>query len=321
MKYDSVIAFGFGLALVAILCDPAYAQSDSELPQEVYLYHGDAPGSEGLSQQAKVVRPGADRVVTNVHRPLLYPYLPREGTGTGMAVIIAPGGGHNSLWSTHEGHVPAKYFAERGIAAFVLEYRLAEERGSRYTVDEHALGDLQRAIRLVRSRADAWNIDPNRVGVMGFSAGGELAALSGMRFDAGNEAAPDVIDQPSSRPNYVALIYPGRSRRYEPHPETPPTFIVAGFEDRRDISEGMAEVYLKYKRAGVPTELHIYAKAGHGFGLREDKPGSVMKWVDRFIDWTGDTKLLGKPIDRVEDSASGRPDEAVGTSAGTPEGE
>lgn len=266
------------------------------------------------------MRPGKDRVVTNVHRPLLYPYLPRAGAATGMAVIIAPGGGHNSLWSTHEGHTPAKYFAEHGIAAFVLEYRLAEERGSKYTVDEHALGDLRRAIRLVRSRADSWNIDPNRVGVMGFSAGGELAALSGMRFDAGDESSEGAIEQQSSRPDYVALIYPGRSRRYEPQSETPPTFIVAGFGDRRDISEGMAEVYLKYKRAGVPTELHIYSNAGHGFGLRKGKPGSAMKWVDRFIDWAGDRKLLGRPEKEVGDKTSGTPDKAVETIAPSSDG-
>ncbi len=292
MKFVFVIAYSLAGGLFPPLCQFVSAQSDSELPEEVYLYFGDAPGSEGLSQEPKKVRPGKDRVVTNVHRPLLYPYLPSEGEETGMAVIIAPGGGHNSLWSTHEGHAPGKYFAMHGVAAFVLEYRLAEERGSKYTVDEHALGDLQRAIRLVRSRAEEWKIDPGRVGVMGFSAGGELAALSGMRFDEGKNDSEDKIEQQSSRPDYMALIYPGRSPRYEPQSKTPPTFIVAGFGDRRDISEGMAEVYLKNKRKGVPTELHIYSNAGHGFGLRDDKPGSVMKWVDRFLDWAGDQKLL-----------------------------
>lgn len=284
----------FVFAALAGIGRPSMAQSDSQLPQAVYLYQGDAPGSEGMSEIPKQVRPGNDRVVTQVHRPLLYPYLPDEGAETGMAVIIAPGGGHNSLWSTHEGHTPAKYFADHGIAAFVLEYRLAEEKDSKYTVDEHALGDMQRAIRLVRARAPGWNLDPDRIGVMGFSAGGEIAALSGMRFDAGNVKATDSIARQSSRPDFVALIYPGRSHRYEPQPETPPTFIAAGFGDRPDISEGMAEVYLKYKRAGVPTELHIYSNAGHGFGLREGKSGSVTKWVDRFIDWAGDRKLLGR---------------------------
>ncbi|MEZ5942206.1 MAG: alpha/beta hydrolase fold domain-containing protein [Planctomycetaceae bacterium] len=270
----------------------ANAQSDAELPPAVYLYKGDAPGSEGRSNEQKQIRPGADRVVSNVHRPLIYPYLPKAGTNTGMAVIIAPGGGHRALWSTHEGHVPAKYFAERGIAAFVLEYRLAEEPDSPYTVDEHALGDMQQAIRLVRSRAREWDVDPHRVGVMGFSAGGELVALAGMRFDAGNKDAADIVSQQSSRPDFLALIYPGRSHRYEPIAETPQTFIVAGFGDRPDIAEGMAETYLKFKRVGVPTELHIYSNAGHGFGLREGKPGSVMKWVDRFIEWADDRALL-----------------------------
>ncbi|KAA5545871.1 alpha/beta fold hydrolase [Roseiconus nitratireducens] len=291
MNKQPLIAFLVFAALFCV-CRSSMAQSDSELPQAVYLYEGDAPGSEGMSDIPKQIRPGDDRVVTQVHRPLLYPYLPAEGAETRMAVIVAPGGGHNSLWSTHEGHTPAKYFADHGIAAFVLEYRLAEERDSKYTVDEHALGDMQRAIRLVRARAKDWNVDPNRVGVMGFSAGGEIAALSGMRFDAGDQDADDSIAKQSSRPDFVALIYPGRSHRYEPQPESPPTFIVAGYGDRRDISEGMANVYLKYKRAGVPTELHIYSNAGHGFGLREGKSGSVMRWVDRFIDWAGDRKLI-----------------------------
>jgi acetyl esterase/lipase len=291
MRRYPLVAFLVATAL-CVIGTSLEAQTDSELPPAVYLYQGDAPGSEGMSDLPKQVRPGDDRVVTQVHRPLLYPYFPATGTETGMAVIIAPGGGHSSLWSTHEGHTPAKYFAEHGIAAFVLEYRLAEEKDSKYSVDEHALGDTQRAIRLVRARAKDWNIDPNRVGVMGFSAGGELAALSGMRFDQGDENAEDQIARQSSRPDYVALIYPGRSRRYEPLPHSPPTFIVAGFGDRPDISEGMADVYLKYKRAGVPTELHIYSNAGHGFGLRGGKSGAVMKWADRFIDWAGDRKLL-----------------------------
>ncbi|MCA9126337.1 MAG: alpha/beta hydrolase [Planctomycetales bacterium] len=277
---------------LALGCPVVLGQDDNDLPTEVFLYDGDAPGSEGRSDEQERVRPGPDRVVTNVHRPSLFPYLPDQENASGMALIIAPGGGHNSLWSTHEGHNPAKYFAKHGIASFVLEYRLAEEEGSTYTVDEHALGDMRRALRLVRSRAEEWNVDPLRVGVMGFSAGGELVALAGMRSDAGNPNADDFIERQSSRPDFLALIYPGRSSRYEPTAETPPTFIAAGYGDRKDISEGMAEVYLKFKRAGVPTELHIYSNAGHGFGFRPGREGSATKWVDRFIDWSVDRKLL-----------------------------
>src|SRR5690554_36217 len=128
---------------------------------------------------------------------------------------------------------------------------------------------------------------------MGFSAGGELVALAGMRFDAGNAEAEDAIERHSSRPDFLVLIYPGRSRRYEPLKETPPTLIIAGYKDRRDISEGMAEIYLKWKRAEVPTELHIYSEAGHGFGFRPNRPGSFMQWPDRVLDWMGDRGLLG----------------------------
>src|SRR6056297_3443796 len=130
MKKQLLIAFLVSAALSGV-CQSSLAQSESELPSAVYLYDGEAPGSEGMSDIPKQVRPGDDRVVTQVHRPLLYPYLPAEGSETGMAVIVAPGGGHNSLWSTHEGHNPAKYFADYGIAAFVLEYRLAEEKDSK----------------------------------------------------------------------------------------------------------------------------------------------------------------------------------------------
>jgi endo-1,4-beta-xylanase len=160
MKIASLLVVA---ALFALSClQLVHAQSDDALPEEIFLYDGDAPGSEGRSNEEERIRPGDDRVVTNVHRPSIFPYLPDAEKATGAAVIVAPGGGHNSLWSTHEGHNPAKYFAERGVAAFVLEYRLAEERGSTYTVDEHALGDMQRAIRVVRSRAGQWKIETTR---------------------------------------------------------------------------------------------------------------------------------------------------------------
>ena len=283
----------FTFLLLVLVPVVGRSQRPADLPSEIFLYQGDAPGSEGKTGEEKV-REGADRVVSCIHRPSLFPYLPDPSAATGAAVIVAPGGGHRELWSTHEGHTPAKYFQEHGIAAFVLEYRLAEEKESTYTVDEHALGDMQRAIRLVRSRADDWNIEPDRIGVMGFSAGGELVALSGMRFDNGSVLAEDVIERQSSRPDFLALIYPGRSKRFEPLVNTPPTFIVAGYGDRPDISEGMAEVYLKFKRAGVPTELHIYSDAGHGFGMREGRSGAVTGWPDRFIDWLSDRQFLAE---------------------------
>ena len=115
------MAIRVGLTFVLACCGSSvFAQKADELPTEIFLYEGDAPGSEGLSHQLERVRSGENRVVTNVHRPSIFPYLPRKDRATGMALIIAPGGGHNSLWSTHEGHNPAKYFANHGIASFVL---------------------------------------------------------------------------------------------------------------------------------------------------------------------------------------------------------
>jgi len=260
--------------------------------KEILLWPGVAPGSEGKTAAPENVRiaEGGDHVITHVNNPSITPYLPEPGKATGVAVIIAPGGGHSELWIDHEGYNPAQYFQEHGIAAFVLKYRLAREKGSTYTVDGEELADMQRAIRLVRSRAKEWGIDTARIGVMGFSAGGELAGLAAMRFDAGK--AGDAIDGQNSRPNFQALIYPGNSKRLEVAPNAPPLFIVGGFKDRPDISEGVAQVYLKYKEAGVSAELHIYSAVGHGFGMRPTNTGAVTGWPQRFTEWLAEIGYL-----------------------------
>jgi endo-1,4-beta-xylanase len=264
--------------------------------KEIPLWPNGAPGSEGKSgPEAVRLAENGERVVSNVHQPSITPYLPPKEKSTGAAVIIAPGGGHRELWTDHEGHNVARYLSARGVAAFVLKYRLAREANSTYTVDDHALADTQRAIRLVRSRAPEWNVNTSRVGVMGFSAGGELAALASMRFDGGNKEAADAIERESSKPDFQALIYPGSSRRFAPTKDSPPAFIVCGYGDRPDISQGMAEVYLKFKQVGVPAELHIYADAGHGFGVRDNNTKAVGKWPARFEEWLADLGFLQKP--------------------------
>src|SRR5262249_24571144 len=150
----------------------------------------------------------------SIHSPSISVFLPPAGTARGAAVIIAPGGGHAELWIDHEGYNPAKYFQSRGIAAFVLKYRLAKEPGSTYTVDGDEVGDIQRAIGRGGSHAKEGGMDPGRVGVMGFSAGGELAALAAMRYDSVKTAAKDDIDRLSARPDFQALIYPGNAHRF-----------------------------------------------------------------------------------------------------------
>jgi endo-1,4-beta-xylanase len=282
---------GFRLALCPLRLPTKPA---SPTAPEVFLWSGDAPGSEGKTNQEKIRIEAArgDHVVTGVRKPSITVYLPPPERATGAAVIVAPGGGHRELWIDHEGYNVARRLREHGIAAFVLKYRLARETNSTYTIDGEELADMQRAIRLVRSRAKEWRINPEHVGALGFSAGGELVFLSAMRFDDGDKDASDVINRQSSRPNFQALIYPGNSKRIEPGTNSPPVFMVCGENDRQDISEGLANVYLKFKQAKVPAELHVYSGVGHGFGLRPDDAGPISEWPERFVEWLGQRGML-----------------------------
>ena len=178
-----------------------------------------------------------------------------------------------------------EWLAEHGIAAFVVKYRLAREPGSTYTIEGEALSDTQRAIRIVRSRAKEWNINPDAVGVMGFSAGGELANFASLHMDGPIESSKDPIDQQSARPNFQALLYPGTSGKIQPTKDSPPAFLACGNNDRPDISQGLAEAYLRFKKAGVPAELHVYAKTGHGFGLRSTNKPPAGEWPMQFVQW------------------------------------
>lgn len=261
--------------------------------KEIVLWPQGAPGSEGKTGEEKVMTaPSGIVSISNVHHPSITPYLPAKEKANGLAVIIAPGGGHTVLMMDYEGSNLAKWFNERGIAAFVLKYRLAKETGSTYTIDENELADMQRAVKVVRSRAKEWNIDTGRVGVLGFSAGGEVAGLAAMRFDNGNRGGADIIERQSSRPNFQVLVYPGGTARLEPAKNAPPLFIVGGFRDRADIAKGMALLYVKYKDMGIPAELHIYANAVHGFGVRDNTKGAVAGWTLRLYDWLNDMEFL-----------------------------
>jgi acetyl esterase/lipase len=263
-----------------LLCGLLLSLYVTSSSQEILLWPKGAPGSEGKSGPEKVrVTEGGDHVISGIHNPSITPYLPAAGKATGAAIIIAPGGGHRELWSDHEGHNPARWLSEQGIAAFVLKYRLAKEEGSTYTVDEHEVGDMKQALSIVRSRAKEWGIDTARIGVMGFSAGGEVAALTAMQ---------------NPRPAFQALIYPGNSARFEVSKASPPVFIVCGYNDRIDIAKGMADLYSKYKEAGVPAELHVYAKAGHGFGMRSTNHDASSKWLQRLVEWMTDMEWLKK---------------------------
>jgi acetyl esterase/lipase len=273
----------------------------AEERKEIPLWPDGAPGSEGRTASEKVrVTDGGDHVVTGVHAPSITPYLPGKDKANGAAVLVIPGGGHRELWMDHEGYTPARVLGEHGIAAFVLKYRLARETNSTYRIDVHALADTQRAMRLIRSRATEWGIDPARVGALGFSAGGELVWLAGSRFDEGKSEATDTVERQNSRPDFLGFIYPGRSGDIRPATNSPPAFLACAYDDRPDISEGLPEAYLRFKRAGVPAELHIYGSGGHGFGLRGKNARPVGKWLARFEDWMGDSGFLKLPASNAE---------------------
>lgn len=240
-------------------------------PEVVYLYEKKA----GVPEESVRIAPAGDHVVTQVHNPSITVYLPAKDRATGAAVVIAPGGGHRELWSDHEGHNVARWLSERGVAGFVLKYRLAREKDSTYTIEGEALADTQKAISTVRARSKEWNIDSARVGVMGFSAGGELAALASVRADAGN------------LPAFQALIYPAIPKNMPLSKDTPPAFLACGENDRQNIAEGLPELYLAMKRVKASAELHVYAGVGHGFGMRKSNDGAVAGWPDRFYEWLG----------------------------------
>ena len=176
----------------------------------------------------------------------------------------------------------------------MLKYRLAREEGSSYKVDGESLSDAQRAIQIVRGRATEWGVDPVRVGVIGFSAGGELAALTAMRFVDAEKGAVDPVERFDSKPAFQALIYPGNTAAITPMKDSPPAFLLCGYDDRRDISEGIARAYLKFKAVDIPAELHIYTGTGHGFGVRARNSGPSSKWIEQFRAWLDERGFLGK---------------------------
>jgi len=262
------------------------AVSAAAAPQSIFLWPNGAPGSEGKnSEEAVRINEHGEHIVSNVHHPSITPYFPSMDKATGAAVIIVPGGGHSELWMDHEGYNVAKWLSDHGTAAFVLKYRLAREKGSTYTIEGDSLPDVQRAIRLVKSRASEWGLDPRSVGVMGFSAGGELAALASTRYDTGSPGAADPIERESSKPAFQALLYPSIPQGIRLSEESPPAFLACGEDDRPEIAMGLPELYLALKRAGVSAELHVYSKTGHGFGVRQSNRPPVSGWLLLFHEW------------------------------------
>lgn len=233
-----------------------------------------------------------DRVlhIDNIHNPSIELHPAPADKANGMAVIVAAGGGNKTLYVGPEGVDVANWLNGLGVHAFVLRYRL---RPYDSTVD--AVADTHRSIRLVRANAKAWGVDPRRVGIMGFSAGGEQAAWVTLKYDAGDPKASDPVARQGCRPDFSVLIYPGWKRMdYEPVPkDAPPTFITcAGIDDTFHARQSV-EFYTALFNRKIPVEMHLYGHGGHGGSIGKRRGIPFGTWPERFVDWAKDLKLMG----------------------------
>jgi acetyl esterase/lipase len=286
-------------ALLTLSLAVAVAGADAQPPTE-QLWPKGAPGAMGEKAE---------------DRPGLMVYLPPADKANGTAVVVCPGGGYGVLAMDHEGKQPAEWLNRNGIAAFVLKYRVAPYR------HPAPLQDAQRALRTVRARAKEWNVDPHRIGIWGFSAGGHLASTAATHFDEGKADADDPVERVTCRPDFLILCYPvitmtgptthqGSRRNLlgdNPDPklvqslsndtqvtaQTPPTFLFHTNADNGVVPENSVLFYLALRKAGVPAELHVYEKGPHGVGLAPNDP-VLSSWTDRLRDWLNGRGLLKK---------------------------
>lgn len=256
----------------------------------VPLWEKGAPGFENRRDEPELAR---DYWVRNIHNPSLTVFLPPKAKANGAAVLVVPGGGHRELVFKAEGVEPAQYLNELGIAAFVLKHRLARETNSPYSLKIHPQQDAQRAMRLIRSRAAEWNVDANRLGALGFSAGGEVVSMLAYSPTAGAATAADPIDRQDCRVNFQIVIYPGPLGIPDQIPaDAPPAFFLVANDDRGHV-EPVMRLVEKYRAASRPVELHLYARGGHGFNLGgRSKLNSIKSWPQRMTDWLGDNGFL-----------------------------
>lgn len=273
-----------GLLLIAALLAPTAALAQQQIP----LWPNGAPGFES---RKTIPEQAADYWVKSVNNPSITAYLPPKETANGAALVVLPGGGHRILVINSEGADVAKVMNPKGVAVFVVKYRLFREEGSPYTID-HARQDAVRAVRYVRAHADEFGVDPKRIGLMGFSAGGEAVNLA-VYQGAAQDPKVDAVDATSARPDFQVLVYPGPLGVPDSVPsDTPPAFIVAANDDECCSAPPVA-LLNKFRAAKVPLEFHLFQSGGHAFnmGLRSQK-AALKAWPDRLFDWLADNGWL-----------------------------
>jgi len=279
------------LFFLLLLAGSAFAAEPKVIP----LYPGTAPGSESWNYPESEAVGAQDgiRRVSNITRPTLTTFLPDPASANGTAIIICPGGGFRYLSIENEGTSVAKWLNSIGVAAFVLKYRVmrtgdADEKDPAKMAERKkeilplVSADGLQAIRLVRSHAAEWGVAHDRIGILGFSAGGYVTAAAGLQYSA------------DSRPDFIAPIYPAIPDDVTPRADAPPMFIVQADDDKTvPTLDHSVRLYEAWKKANIPAELHIYSRGGHGFGMRK-RGLPVDTWIDRLRDWLDVQGLLRK---------------------------
>jgi acetyl esterase/lipase len=286
----------------------------AEEPLVLPVWPGAVPGEYGKIGPERVRAPSEAptkdaKWITNVTKPALAIFRPPKDKNTGAAILICPGGGYWNLAWDLEGEEVAAWLNTVGVTAVVLKYRVPRRPGQPEPLPAPGpLLDAQRAISLVRSRAAEWKIDPKRIGILGFSAGGHLAMATATHFDQRGYEPVDEIDKVSCRPDFAVAVYPGYLIAQHPAgvetnksilapyiripAGTPPIFLVHASDDTMAGAENSVMMYLVLKRANVAAELHVYAHGGHGFGVRKNsRPCSA--WTDRCVAWLQNQGMLG----------------------------
>ena len=273
------------LLALCVTCSLTWNSIASDGGEVIPLWKDGAPGFEDRMDEPEVEERGS---VTNVHYPTLTAFRPPADKANGVAIVVAPGGGLRKLGMKGGGYDPAKFLASHGYTTFVLKYRLSRQPGVPYKFEEHVLQDGQRAIRMVRHRAEEFGIDPAKVGMLGFSAGGEVVSITCYKPGEGDPEAEDPVDRLHAKPDFQMLVYPGPVGIPSKLPDdTPPAFLLIAADDNH--TSVLLNLMHRFREIGVDYETHIYARGGHGFGMgTRSQRLSIQKWPERMLDWLHD---------------------------------
>ena len=311
MLHQSITPALRSLLILALLAPLSWAQDSAPtVPAEpvplfkgakvVTLWPAGHPTLKNVDQKEVLIfaegNPERIQKLNNVHNPSIELHLAPPEKANGAAIIIAVGGGNKNLGVGNEGMDVFPWLNDLGVSAFILRYRLAPH----YRSDVDALADTQRAFRTIRAHAKEWGVDPKRVGIMGFSAGGEQAAWASLKFDEGDSLAADPVERESCWPDFSVLIYAGWAKMdlSSVPKNAPPIFVTSAGVDDAFHARQSVEFYSAFFEAKIPSELHIYGHGGHGGGISSRKGIPFGSWHVRFVEWAKDLQLMERTSPR-----------------------